>query len=351
MDLTPIKIRGKRRRRGEPPANVLPVAKRPKAKATGIRKKAKPRASQVSYIEKEIPLEVLERIFWFSENVNLPRASLRFGRLLSGVSTLRETFIQAFGPTWEVWYGCVRDPATTSHTVHSYTGWEQDFSRFGGNPEFQSALLEYSWTDISLILACWDIWVRRCARNRPFEYVQLWETPKAVDQVPGTTDVSPREPSSYFWHDWNAFRQIESQNPPEAASYFQNERPVATWIEVHRNTRIPDALLTGPWDEPALQKLFWLVRAGSQLSADQTWEVTLEGFHNAIAETASRSDNINLTVVRLFSLLGIFTTWPNYVGIEELEKVHRIRTSQQISREIDNKYAYIQTRLSNFADP
>lgn len=99
MALTPVKIRGKRNRKGEPahePRKVQKVGKRDNQN--------RPRRSKFSAIEMSLPLEVLERIFWFSENVNFPRASHLIGRLLSGVPTLHKTIIAAFGPTWDLWY-------------------------------------------------------------------------------------------------------------------------------------------------------------------------------------------------------------------------------------------------------
>lgn len=102
MELTPIKIRGKRRRKGGASVAALPTqlkakVKRPKSQKTAL---YKPRAS---YLEKEFPLEILERIFWASENINLLQASPRLGRLLSGASTRRETFLQSFRPILDTW--------------------------------------------------------------------------------------------------------------------------------------------------------------------------------------------------------------------------------------------------------
>ncbi len=135
MELTPIRVRGKRRTGGDQ-LLVAPPPKRFRKDQTQ-EKQAGVRRPKASRIEKSLPLEVLERIFWLSENVNFPRASPRLGRLLSGPSTLRESFLSAFGPTWEVWFGCVHGRGTDFPVVHSYAGWEEDRVRFGGNPGFQ----------------------------------------------------------------------------------------------------------------------------------------------------------------------------------------------------------------------
>ncbi|KAI1504995.1 hypothetical protein F5X99DRAFT_405630 [Biscogniauxia marginata] len=314
MELTPIKVRGKRRRKDE--LIAVPVLKRPLL----VRKKRprKPRLPKASFMEKEVPLEVLERIFWLSENVNLPRASPRFGRLLSSPSTLLETFINAFGPTWDVWFGCVRDARPNARTIHSYAGWEDDSARFGGNPEFQSSLLEYPWASISFILNCWDHWVRRHARDRHFEHIKIWGDPESLDtDTLVETSNSVQGGRHYFFHDYNAFREVERLNQPDLVAKFRHGQEPVAWIEVHPDTRIPDHLLTGPWNEEALQKLFWLVRAGARLSPDQTWELTLQGFQNAVTNTESPTGSLNLTVLRLFDTLKAFETWPQYIGVEE----------------------------------
>ncbi|KAI0434842.1 hypothetical protein F5Y09DRAFT_190266 [Xylaria sp. FL1042] len=320
MELTPIRVRGKRRA-----GDQLLVAPPPKRahKDRSQKKQAGVCRPKVSYLEKSLPLEILERIFWLSENVNFPRASPRLGRLLSGPSTLRETFLSAFGPTWEVWFGCVdgRDASGYFPVVHSYAGWDEDVDRFGGNPGFQTDLLACSWTTIDMILDCRDIWVRRHARNLPFEHIPLWlnmHSPQ-LRIYSGTANTSndAEGAKSYFRHDYEAFRQI-GNNPDYYNDWLDPaERHDSTWIDVHRSTQIPDDLITGPWDESSLQKLFWLVQAGARLSSSQTWEVTCEGFSNAMSDRYAP----NMTVIRLLHMLGAFENWPEHVISHELRNV------------------------------
>lgn len=145
MELTPIRVRGKRhRRRGDPPLPPKPAPTSKKARRERriqrimLKKqlKVKPK-SQASYLEKELPLEIIERIFWASENVEFARSSLRIGRLLSGPATRRATFLHAFGPTWDVWFGCLR----SEPEMKGYHGWQDDAARFGGSPRFQVSML------------------------------------------------------------------------------------------------------------------------------------------------------------------------------------------------------------------
>ncbi|KAI1111853.1 hypothetical protein F5Y14DRAFT_288181 [Nemania sp. NC0429] len=346
MELTRIKVRGKKRDRNE--QLVVPSPPKPLNRDRHQRKQAMARRPQASNIEKSMPLEVLERIFWFSENVNLPRASPRLGRLLSGASTLRETFLAAFGPTWDVWFGCIdwQGPPGVPK-IHSYVGWDQDADRFGGNPAFQTDLLACSWTTVDMILDCWDLWVRRHARHRPFEHLSLWGKPIEPISYTGsgvTVGISHiKEARCYFYHDYHAFRNVEKQNDYAGGLPFRLDNFARSWVQVHRFTEIPEDLLTGPWDEGSLQKLFWLVQAGARLSAHQTWEVTLEGFHNAISDKYAP----NLTVLRLLRFLDAFMKWPKHVRLEEFHKLDAIMPSLKTNDNtaLHAKYTYIEHLL------
>ena len=52
--------------------------------------------------DRRFPFEIIERIFLLSKNLNLPKSSPRLGWLLSGRRTLIEMVIIAFGPTWDL---------------------------------------------------------------------------------------------------------------------------------------------------------------------------------------------------------------------------------------------------------
>ncbi|KAI1823675.1 hypothetical protein F4861DRAFT_531450 [Xylaria intraflava] len=335
MELTPIKVRGKKRARGD----QIPVDPRPEPlnKRLGQKRQARLRRPKASIIEKFMPLEILERIFWLSENVNFPRASPRLGRMLSGSSTLRETFISAFGPTWAVWLGRVDNRVSPLATLNFAEG--EDTALFGGNPAFQTDLLACSWATIDLILDCRDTWVRRHVRCLPSEHNPLWGNPVgAGSDYAGagvTTEVSDvKEVRSHFNRDYAAFRNIEQLSISGTK----------TWIEVHRSIEIPDGLITGPWSEKDLQKYFWLVRSGARLSPSQTWEVTREGFRNAI----SSQNAPNLTVMRLLHILGAFREWPPHVKDEESRSVSAIMLSARDNDQVLHaKYMYVGALLTN----
>lgn len=119
MELTPITNRGKRPRPGPGPDDLssAPPKKRVKVMSNSastskptlklkltleLKPKPKPKPkSAASLLETEIPLEIMEKIFWLSgPNLNLPRASHHIGKLLSNPSTMKMTFIKAFEHIW-----------------------------------------------------------------------------------------------------------------------------------------------------------------------------------------------------------------------------------------------------------
>jgi hypothetical protein len=177
-------------------------------------------------------------------------------------------------------------------------------------------MLQYSWVDIDLILDCVDAWVQRFAASRFFQHRKLWgdpDTSHKLDDDPGGFG-NYKSARQYFQHDYDAFCSHIDDHLPQVDNQ-------SSWIEVHRDTQIPDDLLAGPWNERATQKLFWLVRAGARLSAEQTWETTLEAYHCAMgAGTAVQNGGINLPVIRLLMILG-GNHWPPHIASTELEKL------------------------------
>ncbi|OTB17012.1 hypothetical protein K445DRAFT_316528 [Daldinia sp. EC12] len=346
MELTPIKVRGKRQRGGNEVAVVVPEKRRKasvKSKLRRSQRSQRSRESKASYLEK-IPLEILERILWYSGNVNLPRSSPLVGRLLSGHSTLRETFIVAFQPTWDAWFGSVghRDDSTRPTE---------------GNPEFQSGLLGYSWSNISFILECWDFYVRRIAKAQPsgtgqpfhLQHLRIWGDPDNPANVMLEDDsylVDPQEASRCFFHDYAAFKAIREHIGYHLRTFTQPNP--STFLQVHKDTQIPDSLFTSPYSEESLQKLFWLVRGGARLSPDQTWELTLQAFHDAVPETLPHAGEVNIIMVKLLFTLRAYHAWPQYVIDEEENRIYSILSKfvPGPTAEIVDEYKYIALMVS-----
>lgn len=208
-----------------------------------------------------------------------------------------------------------------------------------------------------------DSWAQRNARDKFYQHQKLWGHPPSAsssleegeeDQDTSTGGIgSFTSASRYFQHDYAAFCAQAERGDPLPALNDDDDDVVepGSWIEVHRDTHIPDGLLTGApaWDEAAVQKLFWLVRAGARLSADQTWETTLEGYHNAVRgrrSVSSGGGDVNLPVIRLLLILG-GDHWPSHVASAELEKLQvkerELWSSQQ--RDAYGKYACVARML------
>lgn len=78
-----------------------------------------------------LPAEILERILLISMNFNFLRSSSRIGYRFSTKSFLTGLVVEAFGPTWEVWFGC------PVNKICSYRNFRWDSERVGGDPKFQ----------------------------------------------------------------------------------------------------------------------------------------------------------------------------------------------------------------------
>jgi hypothetical protein len=129
---TPIKGRGKGPRKTG--------FKRPAPSSVKPQPSKRPRTRHRATIE-ELPTEILQRILLLSRELNFPRASLVIGYRLSPKSFLSEMVLQAFAPTWDNWFGCLK------RNVISYHGWLDDKERFGGDQVFQVSSNHLRYTD------------------------------------------------------------------------------------------------------------------------------------------------------------------------------------------------------------
>ncbi|KAK0717105.1 hypothetical protein B0T26DRAFT_646438 [Lasiosphaeria miniovina] len=242
-----------------------------------------------------------------SENLNLPRSSLRIGCLLSGRSFLSELAVAAFGPTWDLWFGCVRSQ------IRSYRDYEADYHRVGGNPEFQSAVLACPRMSLALLLDAQKKWYRRHGEGHQLEL----------------RDRLIRHGRGGFGHacdleaclgsDWEWFER------PQVIRIFDCDRDWRRqrYIDLHPATRIPDHLLADPMDRDKIKWLFWLIRGGATLSRHQTWEITECGYQKAM-DGAGSSPELALLVIRLFFALGVFSHrhWPKFLVSKKLSEAY-----------------------------
>ncbi|KAK2001072.1 hypothetical protein LX36DRAFT_570938 [Colletotrichum falcatum] len=315
MPLTPIKVRGKR---GNAPSSKAPTKQL--AKKSTSRLSCRFSVKRKSLLERQLPLEIIERIFVLSENLNFPRCSPLVGRLLSGRSTLVNLLIAAFHPTWDCWFGVDRRALKIVlkryATQESRRVWRHDnFPEFfPGDPEFQSSVLASPWLNVDIIFDARQVWAWRFARDRWYSHSHVGPKDEGTDQI-GSLD-SPHDRVGGFGHfesrgcfdyDWLAY----GLNGSKPALDF--------YVDVHPKTTIPDGLITGPWTPEQQRLLFWLRRGGAKIQAEhQTWEArNLDG----------RLVHMLLLMDDFFSLQGLednLSLWPLDVLEEEHAKVVRL---------------------------
>lgn len=135
MELSPINVRGKRSRSGYPKQSYTSARTRQalgKAPSKALGQQAnhvEGNRVKTSLIEAKVPLEILCKIFMYSENVNFALASGRIGKFLSDIQTRREVFIHAIAPRW------LNDKAGVVNSAV-----EGDSGPCMGNPEFQVSI-------------------------------------------------------------------------------------------------------------------------------------------------------------------------------------------------------------------
>jgi hypothetical protein len=114
----------------------------------------------MSLLEK-LPTELLEKVFLYCMNLELPRASLVIAGKLSSETVYLHTIISAFGPTWDRWHGRRKrflglkgkEPAKINDTSE-------------GDPKLQSAILGLRWATLSRLLGAKDTWVQKTGQDR-----------------------------------------------------------------------------------------------------------------------------------------------------------------------------------------
>ncbi|OLN96629.1 hypothetical protein CCHL11_00629 [Colletotrichum chlorophyti] len=331
MQLTPIRIRGKR---GKPASSKFATEQQLRQKKSktsrlstrlGIKRK--------SLLERKLPLEVIERIFLFSQNLNFPRCSPLVGGILSSRSTLINLLIDAFHPTWDCWFGVdIRAIKTalkrgTSDVSRGLWRFASFPELFPGDPDYQTSVLAAPWVKVGIICEARQVWAWRFARDRWYSHSHVGPA-NDEEQRQNTLDL-PHDRSGGFGH-------FDSQNCFEYdwLSYSLNgsKHALDFYVDVHPKTTIPDALITGPWTVEEQRLLFWLRRGGAKIQSEsQTWETLRIGLQNAV--THRNPGNLNGRLIQMLLLLDDFfpihylqsdqSLWP----LEVLEEEHaRVRS-------------------------
>ncbi|KAK3694019.1 hypothetical protein B0T22DRAFT_451426 [Podospora appendiculata] len=350
MKLTPIKVRGKRgvhkpawkppnpeqfkrkRTQEEESEEEEEEGKQENEDGSQPRRRRRVKTKKPAARIEQLPVEILERISLVSENLNFPRSSLRIGYYLSHASFLSELIVDAFAPTWDVWFGCPKGQ------IQSYHGYAQDHARIGGNPKFQTAVLACPWVSISLILNAQQKWYRRHGAARYFEHSEDWRAcygACCTDEDDLVPDHGPhvfgaggadhgRDVKACFEADWGAFSN-KDHGFTLIFSYLEHrEMHKAGYFDMHPLTRIPNHLLTGPLDWDKAKWLYWCIRGGAQLSPDQNWEVTKRGYEQILA-LALDDAKLAMRFLYLFAILDVFggKHWPQFLIDEKLHEARK----------------------------
>lgn len=159
-------------------------------------------------------------------------------------------------------------------------------------------MLAMPWANIDFILQAQQAWADRYARDRWYQHSIPWR------EDPGDLGHDHGGGFSHF----NARECFE-------ADYQQAFRWPAFFAEsvewrardVHPLTRMPTELITGPWDDERLRRLFWLGRGGVVIDGDgQTpWEVKLQCLDNAVVSAPEPSALVVNCLMRSWIFTGL----------------------------------------------
>ncbi|RDW80057.1 hypothetical protein BP6252_04695 [Coleophoma cylindrospora] len=308
MDLTPIKVPGKRhvdkskaanRRPGRP--LKLEAAKRPLNDA--ISSPSTPRGAKKSKRDKlpavktspleSMPTEILAEIFLYSMNFALPATSPRLALLLNDPVVHRKTITMAFGPTWNEWIahsdkfsfpaGHQLVNLNVGTSLHPHTDRP-------GDHVLQTSVLKCGWASVEVMVGAKELWLKKKAAAGVSSRIYL-EIPIKIEETLQTSlQVSHRGEKALIptGESYSAAFEKDYQNFCEAVEQGEDYMRLCNWdkyVDVHYRTEIPSRLLTGPWTEDDIRLLFWLVRGGACIQFGQestTAEAVQDGFYHAV---------------------------------------------------------------------
>lgn len=256
MDLTPIHIRGKKRKRAahpaakyQPPASsAIPQSQpqRPKLKKKN-KKKNTPKPAMPTL--QGLPQELLEIIFLYSMNMSLPRSSPSLGRKLSSRAVTLEFTMRSF-----------------FHTVDHKAPYHN--RKTTSDATLQSALLSCRFFTWDFFLA----YVRKAHDAMIDVRGRIWKD--AGVEVPGVEHFDGLWPFK-----------------------FTN----VAYLEFAEHFLVPEKLLHGPWTEDKTALLYVLVSLHGEIDweASIAGEVAKRGIREAFKEGSERA------VAALAVLLGV----------------------------------------------
>ncbi|KAJ4132945.1 hypothetical protein NW754_015758 [Fusarium falciforme] len=311
MGLTPIRIRGKRKApSGNKPSKLRPNPSTddngpsPKKMKRSLSNVIASRLLRGRPTLQSLPAEVLEIIFLYSASLSLPRSSPIIGAKLSGRATLLRHFMWTFHDTWIDWFGIPVNCNTSRDDV-------------GGDPRLQSDVFELPWVKVDFILQAQQTWADTHAKDRYYEHC----LPKLDTENYPLTHTSDH-PIQGHKGEFNARQCFEADY--QVVSSWEPVKDVECWAQcdVHPEFRAPRSLITGPWDEEKLRRLFWLRRAGWAFHWDGEsvdWESRLECLRNAFIDAPVPS----VLITNLLDLLQLGQGLPTDILQKERRRIEQ----------------------------
>jgi hypothetical protein len=120
--------------------------------------------------------------------------------------------------------------------------------------------------------------------------------------------------------------------------------------DVHPQARIPVSLITGPWDDEKLRRLFWMTRGGMMpspgLNNGPAWEDKLEFLHNAVLNVTQP----NMLAINCLMGVWIFQGLPSEVVRDEINNVDRRIMWGDDSDDVRQILQQTRTALNMFLD-
>ncbi|KAK4145331.1 uncharacterized protein C8A04DRAFT_10667 [Dichotomopilus funicola] len=344
MKLTPIKVKGKlaHKKTWKPPEK--PAAQASKKRQSKKRQRdadgddipqplqRRFKSSKPAAAIEELPTEILERIIIMSRNLNFLRSSLRIGYRFSSRSFMSELLVAAFEPTWEMWLGypksdailrCTRERVRFNNRMLEAVNYPLlKPESVPGDPDFQSSVLACTWVNTAVILEAQQKWYRK--NGGPGDLPRHLDSPIPPSVRPSLGNVD--DVDLLFQRDWDEFKascgiilsvEIKGLSPSIVQPTTLSWRP--RYMELHPLIKIPERLITGPFDWEVAKTTFWLVRGGVTTKLDQawSWEVTKRGFDIII--TLSDKE-LMVTLLLLWAELECFRNWPPFLWKSVLEE-------------------------------
>ncbi|KIN01490.1 hypothetical protein OIDMADRAFT_19303, partial [Oidiodendron maius Zn] len=218
-----------------------------------------------------LPTELLEEIFFYSMNLDLPRSSPVIGGKLSSEVVYIQTVLAAFENTWEWYYA---SPP------------EFSFSPIHGDDKLQTSILRCRWASLPILLQSQDIYMRRInAHGLILEPILLFPESKAKGRNREHIALSSKTAAARFDDDFAAFLHAASGSEHvDLLQIYDVGCSLEGVTDLAKGTEIPHSLLLGPWTKEMIRHLYWLVKSGATLNwlTSTSGEAACLGFRDAL---------------------------------------------------------------------